>query len=369
MVKIYKSSSCGGSVVASGTATAAGTFSIMSSVTMNTSTTFTATATDAAGNVSACSLAMTYVENQIPPSAPSGLASSPPSPAASTNPSITGNAQANSTVFLYTNPTCSSAVAGTATATGGVFSIPVTVPSGSTTTFYATATDAENNTSTCSTSFVTYIQDSVPPAVPSNLASVPASPSNSSTPMITGNAEAGSTVKLYTVAGCTGTVAQSGLANAGGMFSLTVTVALNVTTTFYATATDAAGNASGCTTTGLAYKEDSTPPAAPSALTTTPPSPANNGNPTILGGTEASALVKAYTDSSCTTLAASATAATDGTFSIPVTVSAGTTTTFYLVATDAAGNSSTCNAAGTSISYFYDNSAVQTPVLTSTTPT
>jgi alpha-tubulin suppressor-like RCC1 family protein len=366
-VNVYTLANCAGSSMGSTTAAADGTFSIQMTVGMNTSTTFSVKAVDAAMNASGCSNNMTYIHDNIAPGLPTGLASTPGSPAQSSSPSITGSAEANSTVRLFTNPTCSTGVAGTATASGtGAFSIPVSVGAGSTTTFYATATDAANNTSLCSTAFVTYVQDSVAPAVPSGMSTVPGSPGNSLMPSVHGTTEANATVKLYSVAGCGSGLLATGSANGAGAFMINVTVTNGSTTNIYATATDLASNTSACTSTALVYVEDSTPPATPSGLTTSPPSPANNTTPSILGTTEAGASVVAYSNSGCTMVAGSAVATGTGGFTIPVTVATNSTTTFYLVATDAAMNSTTCGAA--TIAYTDDNSAVATPVLTSTTP-
>ncbi len=130
----------------------------------------------------------------------------------------------------------------------------MTVAAGSTTTFRATATDGAGNASGCSTSSLTYIHDSTAPT-PVLLTSVtPSSPST--TPVVTGTAEAGSTVKLYGTAGCTGTPAATGTAAAFAAPGLTATVVLGSTTTFRATATDAAGNTSACSTSSLTYTSD-----------------------------------------------------------------------------------------------------------------
>src|SRR5207247_9970027 len=77
------------------------------SVLANTSTTFKATATDAAGNASACSSGFTYVEDQSAPAAPTGLGSTPASPSSNASPSIFGRAEAGSTVKLYPSSDCS----------------------------------------------------------------------------------------------------------------------------------------------------------------------------------------------------------------------------------------------------------------------
>lgn len=104
-------------------------------------------------------------------------------------------------------------------------------------------------------------------AAPNLVGTTPVSPSNVSTPSVEGTATAGSTVRLYTGAGCGGTVAGTGAADAAGAFSIGVTVGPSSTTTFYATATDAAGNVSGCSASGVAYAHVS---AVAALLFTTP---------------------------------------------------------------------------------------------------
>ena len=365
-VSIYANGTCSGSPTATGAATG-GSFAIGVTVTANSSTPFTAKATDAAGNASPCSTSFTYIHDSIVPAAPTGLATTPISPSSSNSPSITGSAEAGSTVRIFTNPSCSTAVAGTATATaGGTFSVSLTVASGSTTTFYATASDAAGNTSACSSSFVTYIEDSTAPNPPTALAATPASPSPSTTPSITGNAEAGSTVKLFTNSACTGTAAFSGTAGGGGTFSIPTTVTANATTTFYATATDTAGNASSCSTSSVTYVNDNAVPTAPTLSGTTPPSPANNNAPAVTGTAEAGALVKLYTASGCSGTIAGMGTATGGAFSITVAVGDNTTTSFYGTATDAAGNTSPCTT--TARTYVEDSSPPGTPTALATNP-
>lgn len=107
------------------------------------------------------------------PAAPTGLGTSPKSPANNNNPLVTGTAEAGSTVRIYTGSTCSSTMAGTGTAAGGSFSISVSVGDNTTTTFNATAQDAAGNTSPCSTSSVTYVEASNPPfCLPTGLESI-----------------------------------------------------------------------------------------------------------------------------------------------------------------------------------------------------
>ena len=158
---------------------------------------------------------------------------------------------------LYSTAGCTGSPA--ATGTAAAFASPgltVTVAAGSTTTFRATATDAAGNVSACSTSSLTYVHDSTAPT-PVVLTGVTPAPTNTSTtPAVKGTAEAGSTVKLYSNAGCTGTPAATGTAAAFAASGLTATVVLGSTTTFRATATDAAGNTSACSTSSQTYTSD-----------------------------------------------------------------------------------------------------------------
>src|SRR5207249_3530751 len=127
------------------------------------------------------------------------------------------------------------------------------------TTLRATATDAAGNTSGCSTSQLIYVHDSMPPAAPTGLGVAPSSPANENNPVVSGGAEASSTVKIFKDSACT-MLAATGAASGAGGFAITVPVVDNSSSTFYATATDAAGNASACSTSSVAYVEDSAAP-------------------------------------------------------------------------------------------------------------
>jgi hypothetical protein len=265
-VKLYTSSDCSGVPVATGGSAALGGAGLSVSVADDSTTAFKATATDAAGNASGCSTGVTYVEDSSAPAAPSGLGSTPASPANDNTPKLTGTAEAGSTVKLYTSSDCSGApVASGLAATFNGAGITVSVADNSSTTLKATATDAAGNVSGCSTGF-TYVEDSAAPATPSGLSSTPASPANDNSPKVSGSAEAGSTVKLYTSSDCSGAAAATGAAGTFASTGVTVAVGDDSSSTFKATATDAAGNVSSCST-GVAYVEDST---APSSITSFP---------------------------------------------------------------------------------------------------
>ena len=284
------------------------------------------------------------------PTAPVLTGTVPVSPSNNNSPKIKGSAQAGSTVRIYSDANCTSSFAATDVANdGGNFNISVTVGDDTTTTFYATATDASGNISPCSAG-VTYVEgdptpqvDSQAPTTPDLTGTSPSSPSNNNSPKIKGSAEAGSTVTIYSDAGCT-SLAATGAASGGGSFNISVTVGDGTTTTFYSTATDAAGNTSPCSN-GITYVEsDSNPaPTAPVLTGTTPNSPSSNNSPKIKGSTEAGYTVKIYSDEDCTSLSATGVANGSGSFNISVTVEDDTTTTFYATAADEEGNTSPCS--------------------------
>ena len=89
----------------------------------------------------------------------------------------------------------------------------------------------------------------------------PASPSNDSSPTVFGAAEPGTTVNLYSGPFCEGAILGSGSAEAFSATGITIPdIARDWTTYIFATATDAAGNVSACSTTFVAYTEDETAP-------------------------------------------------------------------------------------------------------------
>ncbi|NCP34513.1 MAG: hypothetical protein GW867_31350 [Armatimonadetes bacterium] len=189
--------------------------------------------------------------------------------------------------------------------------------------------------------------DTTPPAAPSGLATTPASPGGSMNPAITGTAEAGSTVKVRT-GSCSGTVVASGTAADFPSSGISASVGAGSTTTFYVSATDAAGNESPCST--IVYTQfsstpppDTTPPASPSGLSTTPATPGTSRSPKIAGTAEAGSTVKIRTGSCSGSVVASSSAASFASPGVTVSVSNKSTTTFYVSATDAAGNESLCS--------------------------
>ena len=204
-------------------------------------------------------------------SAPTITSTSPASPANDNNPEVIGTVGAGSPtqVKIYRNATCSGTPEATGTVaqfTGG--GITVAVTGDATTALSARASDASNNDSACSNA-VNYVEDSTSPAAPQITSTSPTSPANDNNPEVKGSAEAGSTVRLYESPSCGGSIEAQGSAAAFASPGLTATVANDVTANFSATATDQAGNLSGCSTP-VPYTEVSSDNLPPGASVTAP---------------------------------------------------------------------------------------------------
>ncbi len=201
--------------------------------------------------------------------------------------------------------------------------------------------------------------DTSPPATPSLTDTDPDSPANDNNPEVKGSAEAGSTVKIYSSSDCTGSPLASGSAASFSGAGITTPVPSNQTTNLRASATDAAGNASGCSS-ALAYTHDSSAPATPSLTDTDPDSPANDNNPEVKGTAEAGSTVKIYSTADCTgSPLASGSAATFSGAGITTPVAGDQTTNLRATATDSLNNASGCSPA---LAYTEDSTAPQTQV-------
>jgi len=139
-VKLYD----GASLVGTGTATG-GNYSITVSSLSDGVHSIKATATDSAGNTSVDSGSLSITIDTAAPAKPTGLTTTPASPANNNGPSLDGSAEAGSLVKVFTDAACTPAAAASGTATGGSFSITVSVADDSSTTYYANATDTAGN--------------------------------------------------------------------------------------------------------------------------------------------------------------------------------------------------------------------------------
>ncbi len=367
LVTVYSSADCTGPATVTVTATDVGTFDAPLQVAPNSATSFSATAADAAGNVSACSgVSLVYTHDGQAPEPPVLTTAQPASPSTSTTPNLLGTSEPGTTVALFANAECAGTPLSTGlTGAGGLFSVAVTVGQNTTTTVYGTASDAAGNVSGCSTQGLAFLHDSIPPATPKLIKTDPKSPSTSLTPVVHGTGDAGSTVSLYLKNDCTGAVAGSGAVQGDGTFAVTGGITPNTTVTFYASAADALGLVSGCST-GLKFVSDGTVPAPPKLTGTNPPSPSQNSAPSVQGTVSEAAIVSIYLSGDCTGDAVGSFGWNPGApFSVVVLMIKNTVNQISATLTDLAGNVSGCS---TSISYRHDTMAPPAPVLDSTKP-
>ena len=143
--------------------------------------------------------------NHTPPpvtATPTVTSTVPATQGNTTAPLVKGTAETGSTVTLYSNSSCSSAALGNGpAATFAGAGIAATVPANATTTIYARASKSGQSNSACSSTSVSYTSDTTAPPLVTFSSVTPASPNPSTTPVLKGTAQAGSTVKLYATVG------------------------------------------------------------------------------------------------------------------------------------------------------------------------
>jgi hypothetical protein len=256
-VTLYDSN--GTTVLGTGVASATtGAFGITTSTLSNGSHTITATATDAASNLSAASTGYAVTISNSGPGAPTGLALDTTTDSGTKGDGITnfsqakidGTAAPGSTVTLYDSNGTTVLGTGVANATTGTFSITTSALSNGTHNVTAKASDGAGNVSAASAAYALTI-DTTAPAAPTGLSLDTTTDSgtkgdgitNFSQAKIDGTAEPGSTVTLYDTNGIS--VLGTGIANATtGAFSITTSTLSSGNHTITAKATDTAGNVS-----------------------------------------------------------------------------------------------------------------------------
>src|ERR1039458_9139273 len=270
-VKVYD----GATLLGSANANGSGAWSFTTAALSNAIHSLTATATDAAGNTGAASAALSVTVDTHVPVSPAIASFSTDSGVVGdhiTNAStltLTGTAEANSTVKVYDGAT----LLGSATANGtGAWSFVTAALSNAIHSLTATATDAAGNTGAASTALSVTV-DTVAPVAPTITSFSPDSGTvgdgitNASTLTLTGTAEANSTVKVYDGA----TLLGSATANGTGTWSFTTGALSNAIHSLTATATDAAGN-TGAASTALSVTVDTVAPVAPTIVSFSPDS-------------------------------------------------------------------------------------------------
>ena len=296
-----------------GTETATGgTWTIIVTLDEGTNT-FAATATDAAGNTSPLSEAVIIT---LDIDAPTVAITTTAQTVKEVLFTIRGTAEAGSVVDVGEDGIS----IGTETATGGTWTIIVTLDEG-TNTFAATATDAAGNTSPLSEAVIITLDRTAPAVgITTTVQAV-----NTASFTLTGTAEAGSTVELLKGTESIGTVTAT-----NGFWTITVTL-IDGANVFTAKASDAIGNRSGASE-AVIITLDRTAPAV--GITTTVQA-VNTVSFTLTGTAEAGSTVELLKG----TESIGTVTATNGFWTITVTLIDGANV-FTAKATDVAGNES-----------------------------
>jgi hypothetical protein len=274
LIVIYTDSNCAGSVAAEGTAEQLEGEGIQVTVPPDSVTDFYATETNISG-VSSCSKGLEYQQVSTAPAPPIFSASTPASGANENFPRLGGNAAGKSTVTVFSDSSCSTAVGSGTAAEFSAGGIQVHVADNTTTAFYAIATLA-GFTSSCSSSSISY-QEVTPPEQPGGggggppvadppgkpqppqLRTIPGGIANDPTPIITGVAPGAKSVRVYGSSDCKGPVLAKGtIAQLQAGFP--VQIVPNTTVAFYGKAIDGGGDESACSPVPAIYTDDSIAP-------------------------------------------------------------------------------------------------------------
>ncbi|MDP6945696.1 MAG: hypothetical protein QF464_16215, partial [Myxococcota bacterium] len=369
-IEIFANPNCqGASPLGSGPSDEEGAFEVVVQVSDEGETHLFGHAVDAAGNVSECSNGLVYEYDDSQPEIPQILTSHPASPANENEPALLGIAQAQTTVMIYRNADCEGDPDATAQTNNlGDFEATVLVSDDTTTEFYANALNDLGVFSPCSLVAFVYIEDSQEPLAPMLTHTAPVSPSYAISPEVHGISEGGTLLTFYADPECAGEPTGLGVAPDDGAFAIPAEVSANGPSLIYATAGDAVGNTSACSSPGLPYLHDDIPPPAPLLDATTPPSPSDEvTDPVVLGTADPNTTVTLYATPTCDGLTmGQAQSNALGLVSILVSVDENSATTFFATATDEAGNTSLCSQNG--LTFVHDNAVPDPPVLLGTTP-
>ena len=360
---------CSFEAVGTATVAADGTFSGAAEVSQNVESLMYARATDGAGNKSTCSAGFPYHHDDEQPNLPTLTATIPDSPTSSVvEPQVLGTSDPGSVVRLYTMAGCSGAIMDTQTADDqGDVTFQATVSPNSVTLFFATSEDIAGNVSPCTPEGLAFVHDAKPPNPPSLTKTEPASPSAVElTPTVFGVTEPNAKVDVYNAPNCAGAPAATVFADPAGTFSVPVQVNEDTTTAIHATASDEAGNTSGCSAP-LSYLHDISPPTNIVLFATVPASPSKVLKPDIKGNTEPKSAVFVFQEASCQGQpVATGFADAGGTFTLKVPAGANQTTVFSAHAQDSVGNTSLCS---NNLEYTNDVQPPTVPTLVETIPT
>ena len=337
----------GGVAIGTTTANGDGQFSITTSTLADNTYSLTVTATDAAGNISDASDALSITIDATAPGKPSIITTT--SLTNDATPTIEGIAEAGSTVTLFVDGE-TTGITTTADETTGAYTITPAELSDGDYSLTVTATDAAGNISAASDALSMTV-DATAPAQPAITTTTTLT--SDATPTIEGTAEADSTVTLLSSGVAIGTTT----ANGDGQFSITTSTLADSNYVLTVTATDAAGNISAASS-ALNLTVDTTAPAQPSITTTT--ALTNDATPAIEGVAEAGSTVTLFVDGVTTGITTTADGTT-GAYTIAPTVALSDGDyALTVTATDAAGNTSSASSA---LSITVDTTAPEQPVI------
>ena len=306
--------------------------------------TLRAIATDGVGLDSDCSDPVAVEVDLTRPNPPNALSIEPGTPTNDRTPGLRGTAEAGSQVHVFVdNPTCAGVADATGTAATFAQANGIVLLDDLSTgahTLSATSTDAAGNESFCSAGEAVLIDVADP--VVTDFALVGPDPTNDPTPEVIGSVSEAGSVDLYDTGGCSGSPVVSGSV-ASFEQGLAITPALGDDDySFWAQATDLAGNVGDCVGP-VSVTIDTDPPAAP-VIDTIPDGP--DTNPRATGTAEADTTVRVYLGGSCT--GSPVALGSESSFAAPgLALGPGLGPDTYTVratAEDAAGNLSGCSA-------------------------
>ncbi len=346
-----------GAVIGTAIADGSGNYSVSLPASVGPNADITATATDAAGNVSAPTAGKTPADpkDTTAPNAPTITNVSGNSTKGYV---VTGKAEAGSTVKIKN---ASDTVIGSVVADGsGNYSVTLPGSVGPNADITATATDAAGNVSAPTAGKTPADpKDTTAPNAPT-ITNV----SGNSTKgyVVTGKAEAGSTVKIKNASD---TVIGSVVADGSGNYSVTLPGSVGPNADITATATDVAGNVSAPTAGKTpADPKEPTDSTAPDAPTITGVTGDSTKGYVVTGKAESGSTVKIK--NAAGTVIGSAVADSSGNYSVTLPGSVGPNADITATATDASGNVS-APTAGKTPADPKDTTAPDSPKVTDVT--
>ena len=342
-----------GTVIGSATADESGNYSVSLPASVGPNADITATAIDAAGNVSAPTAGKTPADADT--TAPDAPIITNITGNSTDGYTVTGTAEAGSTVTVKDS---TGTVLGTAVTDGSgnySWSLPASV--GANADITVTATDEAGNVSVPTAGKTPADSgDTTAPDAPA-ISSVTGNSTDGYT--VTGTAEAGSTVIIKD---STGTVIGSGVADGSGNYSVSLPASVGPNADITVTATDEAGNVS--VPTAGKTPADSGDTTAPDAPTITGVTGNSADGYTVTGMAEAGSTVT-IKDSTGSVIG-SGLADGSGNYSVSLPASVGATADITVTATDTAGNVS-APTAGKTPADSGDTTAPDAPIISSVT--